>query len=105
MTGDPADMSRRLTEAIGRVIAQTLNAREAGFYVNSIMNNASREIILGNYGKYIYIILHAHFILQSPCFNNYAVQVPFEGRGGGQLSKRHVNKMVDNVTFVCSMIS
>ena len=77
-------MSRRLTEAIGRVIAQTLNAREVGFYVNSIMNNASREIILkGNYGKYIYIILHAHFILQSPCFNNYAVQVPFEGWGGG----------------------
>ena len=41
MAGDPADMSRRLTEAIGRVIAETLNAREAGFYVNSIMNNAN----------------------------------------------------------------
>ena len=31
---------------------------------------------------YLYY-LHAHFILQSPCFNNYAAQVPFEGRGGG----------------------
>ena len=57
---------------------------------------------------FILIYLHAHFILQSPCFNNYAAQVPFEGRGGGgggQLSERHVNKMVDNATFVCSMIS
>ena len=41
MAGDTEDMSRRLTEAIGRVIAQTLNAREVGFYVNSIMNNAN----------------------------------------------------------------
>ena len=40
MAGDTGDMLQSLTEAIGRVIAQTLNAREVDFYVNSIMNNA-----------------------------------------------------------------
>ena len=63
-------------------------------------------LLKGNYVKYIYIIcMHILYYSRHVLIIMQYKYLLRAGGGRGQLSKRHVNKMVDNTTFVCSMIS